>query len=602
MPGSYGLIGNGTTVGLISRRGSLDWLCAPDFDFPSHFSSLLDERTGGRFSLRPAGLFESSQSYLGNEGRSAVLETRFSTPAGTGRVIDWMPWQSTPVVMRQVETLEGTIPWELFCLPRFQYGQIQANPERTSRGICFRPPGLSEHGRLTGTQEIRLDSMLGAGVSRFVLTGGQLRRFSWSFGRNGMRTDELLEHDFSACLDEWDSWLHHCEQPSDCCPSDSSWRAITRRSEVILRLLTHTGTGAVIESPTTSIPCVEHGTRNWDHRYCWLRHIPDTLTAWLELGHFQEARHLRDWVADLVLSTPSQELLPAYSLDGSLVPDEHELHALRGHEGARPVRIGNFSARQFQLDSLASVVLTLEAALPVAPISSDSPLWKRIDETTQLMTQLWRRPDHGLWDLRFRPEHYLASKVACWKGIQSGIHLFEQAGRIVPARWREELHKLRETIRREGFHHDRQVYTQAFGEAELDSSAFLVGISGLRDWSDPDMISTLILLPGELREGPLLRRNRSTHASPDFEGAHLLSTLWWCSSLAEAGRIEEAAEILHELTSLADPLGLLGEGIDVSNGKTSGNFPSARVHSVALTTYRKVARATARSRAPRRAA
>jgi GH15 family glucan-1,4-alpha-glucosidase len=347
---------------------------------------------------------------------------------------------------------------------------------------------------------------------------------------------------------------------------------------------------------------VEHGTRNWDHRYCWLRHIPDALTAWMELGHFQEARRLRDWVADLALSTPPQELLPAYSLDGSLVPDEHELHALRGHEGARPVRVGNFSARQFQLDSLASVVLTLEAGLPVAPILPESPLWKRIDETTQLMTQLWRRPDHGVWDLRLRPEHYLASKVSCWGGIQSGIRLFEQAGRIVPGRWREESRKLSETIQREGFHRDRQVYTQAFGEDELDSSALLVGLAGLRDWSDTDMLSTLILLAGDLREGPLLRRNRSTHASPDFEGAHLLSTLWWCSSLVEAGRAEEAAEILHELTSIADPLALLGEGIDVSNGKPSGNFPSARVHSVALTTYRKVARATARTRAPRKAA
>lgn len=605
MPGPYGLIGNGTTVGIISPRGSLDWLCAPDLDFPSHFSSLLDERSGGRFSIRPSGPFESSQAYLGREGRSAVLETRFSTASGRGRVVDWMPWQTSPVVMRQVETLEGSIPWELFCLPRFQYGQISANPQLTARGICFRPPGLSEHGRLNGTQEIRLDSMLGAGVSRFVLSTGELRRFSWSWGRNGMRSDELLDQDFSACIQEWEDWLHRCPEfveDSSCCPADPAWRAMTLRSEIVLRLLTHSGTGAVIESPTTSIPCVEHGTQNWDHRYSWLRHIPDTLLAWIQLGHEPEARRLWCWVADLVMGTPAQELLPAYGLDGSLVPDEHELHALRGHEGARPVRVGNVSARQFQLDSLASVILSFEAASSIAPLSPESPLWKKLEEITQLAAQLWRRPDHGIWDLRFRPEHYLASKVSCWRGLEAAIRLLRQSGRAVPQRWPEESRKLRETILREGFRHDRQVYTQAFGEDELDSSALLVGLSGLRDWTDPDMLSTLILLEAELREGPLLRRNKSSHASPDFEGAHLLSTLWWCNSLADAGRTEEAAEVLHELVGLSDPLGFFGEGIDTATGRAIGNFPSMRVHGVAISTFRKVARASARLRAPRRAA
>lgn len=604
MKASFGIIGNGKTVAVLSSRGSLDWLCCPELDSPSHFSALLDDRSGGRFSIRPSGPFESGQAYLGREGRSAVLETRFSTPTGRGRVIDWMPWNAGSAVLRQVETLEGTICWELFCLPRFHYGQVAPLPEPVWRGIRFRAPAIHEQGRLSGTAEIQLESMLGAAVSRFELAAGGQRRFAWSWGRERLRAEELLEQGPETCIKEWEQWFHICRDSPEgpCCPSDPAWRMLSVRSEATLRLLTHAGTGAFVESPTTSLPRIRLGTQNWDLRYSWLRHAPEVISAWNQLHHPAEARRLWGWLADLAIATPAHEISPALTLDGSLVPDEHELHALRGHEGARPVRIGNASARLFQLDSVAAVLTALERLPEGVRIADGSPLWKKVEELAVYLGQLWRRPDHGVWDLRMRPEHYLSSKIACWKGIQSAIGLLESHQRMVPARWQEEARKIRDTVLREGFHSERQSFTQAFGESELDSSGLLVGLSGLGDPHAPEVLSTLILLQAELREGPFLKRTRNSHASPDLEGCHVLSTLWWAAALVQSGRAEEARDVLDELARLSAPLGFLGEGLDPSSGAPAGNFPSTCAHAFAIPTLQAASRALERARRARRAA
>ncbi len=596
-------MGNGTTIAFISKKGSVDWLSAPDGDQPSHFSSLLDERSGGRFSIRPAGPFESNQTYLGRKGRSAVLETRFVTPQGEGRVIDWMPWNRNAVLMRQVESLEGRLSWELFCLPRPDYGLSSARPDAVGNGLCFRYGDGALLGRLAGTHTVRLEPMLGAGVTRFDLEGGEQHRFLWAAGRAGSRTEHLLDQGFDETLREWEAWMHACSSEqsfSDALPP--SWQALTIRSEMVLRLLTHAGTGAPMESASTSLPCVQSGTQNWDHRYCWLKHLPGTLEAWLALGHSQESEALSLWLEDLLLAHPAAELASAYRIDGAPIPDEQEMHTLRGHEGARPVRIGNLSSQQFQLDGLAGMLDALALSNQVRRTPPNPRVLRKLEELALLICQLWRRPDHGLWDLRFRPEHYLSSKLACWKGLRSAAQFYRESDRTVPHRWTEEIEKLRQTILREGFHRERQIYTQAFGETELDSSALLVGLWGLEDWSEPSLLSTLIQLESELREGPFLRRSRNSHSSPDFEGGHLLSTLWWCSALARTERADEAAETLSELARLAGPLGILGEGIEVSSGQPVGNLPSLRAHSQWISTSLEVARALEESKRERKAA
>ncbi|NDD93042.1 hypothetical protein EBZ37_13290, partial [bacterium] len=308
MLGAYGIIGNGTSVGIVSSLGSLDWLCCPDSDMGSHFAALLDDRSGGRFSIRPGGKFSSSQKYLGKGQRSAVLETHFVTPQGKGRLIDWMPWGPSPAVLRRVETLEGQISWDLFCLPRFHYGQLTGLSEKVSEGICFRAQVIGEFAQISGNQEVRLDTMLGAGIARFELSAGESRQFVWAWGRNAQRSQALLDLKHEDSLREWDDWLHPCDDAfhARACPSHPLWHEVFIRSEVVLRLLSHSGTGALIQTPCTSLPCVRGGSQNWDHRYCWLRNCPDALSAWIATGHTLEAKRLWGWVSDRILASPPQ--------------------------------------------------------------------------------------------------------------------------------------------------------------------------------------------------------------------------------------------------------------------------------------------------------
>lgn len=590
MSRNHGLVGNGTAVGFIGVNGSLDWLCCPSADDPSHFSALIDDRMGGLFSIRPTGHFDSSQRYLGSDGRSAVLETRFQTTTGKGRLIDWMPLQADPIIRRHVETLEGSLSWELFCLPRFQYGQVAAEPEPTLYGICFRANSLSQMARLDGDRPIRLETMLGAGISRFELKPHETAQFSWSWGKNLLRGEESLSLSFQETIDRWNSWIHRCDSnPHELkCPRKKTWHSIYVRSEVVLRLLTHQGTGAFVESPITSLPEVLGGTQNWDQRYCWLRNTPDILQAWFNSGHHEEALRLWNWVADRILSNEPQNILPAYRVDGSEVPLELEIHQLRGHQGSRPVRIGHQSARRFQLDTAASLLQACQMGAQYFSLPHDSPLWGRIRDLSFMIAQLWRRPDHGAWDLRARPEHYLSSKLACWKGLAAAEQVLKQSDRPVPMKLRDEANKIRETIFREGFDRNRQTYTQYFGSSELDSSAFLIGLMGLQSWTEPEVVSTNLALQNDLRFGSFIKKYQSNHRSDDFDGAHLLSTLWWIASLAELGKSQEAAEILDELCDMAHPLGFLGEGITPDTGRMVGNFPSSRAHGVFISTTKRL--------------
>lgn len=569
----YGIIGNQNTAVIVSRRGSIDWCCLPFLDSPSHFGALLDDNLGGRFQIAPDGDFHSEQQYL---QRTNVLETRFETPTGRAVLTDWMPTEECggrePQLHRQLEVIDGKIRWTMSCMPRFAYGAESAQAERTRDGILFRGslPGDIALLRCSIPSEIDSDGKMA--VANFTLGAGQNARWTWSYGRHskieGFPSPE-------STVEFWRKGAHICD-PSGCLFA-GPWHDMVTRSSLLLKLMTTQFSGAIAEAATTSLPALAGGSRNWDYRYSWVRDTALAVQALSSLGYRKESDSLFGWLADIVTRDGAEGLQSVYSLDGGKYLPEQELTFLSGYAGSRPVRIGNLSARQFQLDIYGHVLLAAQQHFHNNARLPDG-LWPKLAEIAEYVCQAWRRPDRGPWEVRSKPEHFVASKVLCWVTLDRAIWLAEALGAEIPNRWREERNILHNTICNQGFDPSLGAFVRSFGSRELDAAALMIPLVGFLPMEDDRVQTTINTIQTELSDGVLVHRARAIDGLPEFDGAHLLSSFWLVSCLALSGRTDEASDRLAELCSYATPLGLFGEQVDPITGNPVGNFPSASAH------------------------
>lgn len=575
----YGLIGNQNTVLLISRMGGVDWCCLPELDSPSHFSALLDENRGGQFVIAPRGDFHSEQRYI---PRTNLLETHFETPFGRGVLLDWMPIEHEPYrepnIQRRLQVTEGEIEWVLSCTPRFRYGAESTQAEWHRDGILFRGQQHHEIGVLRGTMPMEIVGGGRSAVSRFKLVGGQQARFCWSWGRTG----KLQFPSPQKTVDYWQSRAHHCSdqnpaQRTGSCPFSGPWHDTVVRSALVLRMMTAHFSGAVAESATTSLPCLTGGSKNWDYRYAWIRSSGFFMQALSNLGHQEEADQLFSWLSDILIRDGTEALQSVYTLDGGRFLPEHEVNSLAGYAGARPVRVGNLSARQFQLDVYGHVMLAAHQNL-LTHGSLPQGLWSKLSEIAEYVCQAWRRPDRGPWESRAKPEHFVASKVLCWVALDRAIQMAQTLKIPIPNRWKEEKIILHRTILEQGYDGNRRSFVRAFGDRDLDTSALLIPLLGFLPPDDDRVQGTLDAIQTELSDGALLHLQRASEGIRESEGAHLLSSFWFVSCLALSGRADEASDRLAEICAFASPLGLFGELVDPSNNHPYGNFPSSSAH------------------------
>jgi GH15 family glucan-1,4-alpha-glucosidase len=569
----YGLIGDLQTVALVSRHGSIDWLCLPRFDSGAVFAALLGDAGNGRWLLAPEGEYRSAgRRYMDD---TLVLETDLETDSGAVRLVDFMPPRGeAPDVVRIVHGLRGTVDMRMELVLRFDYGSVvpwvRSLDEQLS-GIC-------------GPDAV-------AFVTPVRLHGENLRTYAEFTVREGERVPFVLtwysshlplpqpvdpEQALQDTIDYWGTWADHCTHTGE-------WHDDVHRSLMVLKALTYAPTGGIVAAPTTSLPEKLGGVRNWDYRYCWLRDATLTLLALLAAGYVEEAGAWRHWLLRALAGGP-ESLQIMYGVGGERRLLEFELPHLAGYERSQPVRIGNAACTQLQLDVFGEVANALYQAR-CQGIEPSEDAWRINRKLLDWLEEGWRQPDEGIWEVRGPRRHFTHSKVMAWVAFDRAVRSVEEFGRPGPAEhWRAIAGEIREQVLREAWNEEVGAFVQSYGSDRLDAAVLVIPLVGFLPATDERMLRTVDAIHRDLLRDGFVERYRADEANvevdglPPGEGVFLPCSFWLANVLSLQGRDAEARELFERLLSLRNDLGLISEAYDPERRRLVGNFPQAFTH------------------------
>ncbi|WP_413544083.1 glycoside hydrolase family 15 protein [Citricoccus nitrophenolicus] len=582
----YALLSDLSTGPLVSRHGSVDWLCLPRFDSPALFSALLGGPDDGRWRLWAPGGEVVERRYV---PYTFILETLWRTPTGTVRVTDFLPPSGDQDdLYRRVECLEGELVVEHDLRIRFDYAralpwfrrvEVPGGPAL----LCTAgPDGVLVSGPLLHATTFPDGQPGPAGnpaprlAGRFRLRAGEdlawtLTWFpSWDEPPvpRAAADAQRQTHDF------WTAWAARLVV-------DSPDEHLVTRSLLVLRALTNLKTGGIVAAPTTSLPEEFGGSRNWDYRYTWLRDAALTIEVLVSHGFTEGALHWRAWLLRAVAGDP-EKLRIMYGLGGERELDEKELEHLSGYEGSRPVRIGNGAAGQYQADVVGEVMLAL-AQLRDAGVREDEYTWGLQKSLLGFCVRNIDRKDHGIWEMRGEPHYFTHGRVMMWAAFNEGLRAVAEHGLDGDAQaWTRHRDALRAEVLDRGFSTSLNSFTQTYGGSEVDASLLQLPHTGFLAADDPRMLGTVAAIERDLQgTRGLVHRYRTDSELDGLQGheyAFLICSFWLVEQYARSGRLDEAEQTMAQLCACATDLGLLAEEYDAGSGRLAGNFPQAFSH------------------------
>ncbi len=591
----YAVLGDTGTAALVSRDGSVDWLCLPRFDSPACFASLLGDDQNGHWLLGPAGEARVSRRYV---DESTVLETTYTTDTGTLRVLDLMPLGDRRAdIVRRVVGVEGSVRVRHEWVVRPGYGKIRPwVSRRDNHGeevivAIAGPDKLVLRGpRLPVAHD-------GRHIDEFDVSAGEELTFAttWVASHHPLPQplpfDERIDH----TLEQARTWAAKCDYRGP-------YREMVVRSLITLRLLTHGGTGGIVAAATTSLPEDFGGERNWDYRFCWLRDASLTLEALLACGYADEARLWRNWLLRAVAGDP-KDLQIMYTVDGARDLFERELGHLAGYEGSKPVRIGNGAAAQRQTDVLGEVMISLQLARQHG-LQENRESWSLQRTLVEEMAQHWDAPDNGLWEIRGPLRHFTHSRVMVWAAFDRAIAAVERHGLPGPAEeWRAIRDKIRDEVLEKGFDTERNTFTQHYETKEVDAALLMLPEVGFIAGDDPRMLGTVKAIEEDLMHEGFLLRYRTSSGVDGLSGSEhpfLACSFWLVEAYARAGRLEDAERLMERLLEVPNDVGLLAEEYDPVQKRFVGNFPQAFSHLTLVQAAVTLAAAKQSAGSPRR--
>jgi len=574
----HGLIGDFQTAALVAKDGTIDWLCAPRFDSPSIFASILDSEKGGRCKITPVRTgFETRQMYLPD---TANLVTRFMTADGVGEVIDFMPVIQGNVptarhrLVRLIRVVRGEMRFQLECQPRFDYARRDHEVELNGQRAIFRSGDLalslrSEMDLSVVGRDIHGEQILHTGQASYVVlesASGQPQPLTVADVRQWLDDSTAFWHD----------WVKRSTY-------NGRWREMVTRSAITLKLMTYAPSGGLVAAPTAGLPEQVGGARNWDYRYTWIRDASFSVEALLNLGFVDEAAAFMIWLYQRLeegAAGPSGPLKIMYRIDGSSDLSEEPLLHLEGYRGSRPVRIGNGASDQLQLDIYGEAIDALYIAQR-RELKAGYEGWRSLMGVLNWLVDHWDQPEEGIWETRGGRRPFVYGRLMSWVAFDRAIRISAEDGKPADlerlVRSRDQIYQ---QISERGWNPRVRAFSQYYGSDVLDASLLHMPRVNFVVPSDARWLETLRAMRRELVSDSLVYRYNPS-ASPDglegSEGTFSLCTFWYVDALARSGYIDEARLTFEKMLTYANPLGLFAEEIGLT-GEQLGNFPQAFTH------------------------
>lgn len=576
----YALIGDCETAALVSREGSIDWLCWPNFSSAACFAALLGTAENGYWSLRPEGEIRSiSRRY---QPGTMIVETTFVTDDGEVCLTDFMPPRGKHSdVVRIVTGIRGKVKMRMEFVIRFDYGLTipwVTRKDEELRAVAASNMVVLRSECVKGeVAKLRGENMTTA--SEFTLKEGHRLCFTLTYGASNEDVPARISPD-DALQDTRDYW---CEW-TDRSQYEGQYGDAVARSLMTLKAMTYRPTGGIVAAVTAGLPEKIGGERNWDYRYCWLRDTSFTLLVLMRAGYTEEAVAWRLWLLRAIAGAPDQ-VQSLYGIGGERQLPEWDAGWLRGYEESRPVRFGNAAAGQFQLDVFGEVAVALQH-VPQAEDDIRVPAAALQAALIDHLCKVWQEPDEGIWETRGGRKHFVHSKVMAWVALDRALKNYERFdGGGDVKRWKKNRNMLHKEICEKGFNKKMNAFTQSYGSDALDASCLRIGLVGFLPMDDPRIIGTVDAIQQNLMQNGLVQRYKPEKAPDGLkgdEGAFLACSFWLVVCLHLLGRKDEAAGMFERLLSLRNDVGLLSEEYDPVAKRMLGNFPQALSH-IALT-------------------
>ena len=577
---NYGAVGNCRTAALISDKGSIDWFCFPDFDSPSVFGKLLDEKKGGNMSFIVGNDYRISQRYLEHTN---ILSTLFEATEGAFEVIDFMPryklldydYYLPPELYRLIRLKRGT--------PRFRVNYNPAlNYARGEVGHKTGPEYVKTYAKANERDTIYLYS----GIPYDVIFNQQevlLQRDEFllvSYNQKLIPIDmNRVNLEFQRTRLYWMNWTNRSKKYT-------AFNEQIERSMLVLKLMSYQRSGAVLAALTTSLPESIGEVRNWDYRFCWLRDASMSIETLVKVGHRGAAERFIAFITGILYSKYDRFQI-MYGIRGERVLTEYDLPHLAGYKNSKPVRVGNDAYHQMQNDSFGYLMDVIYQYYLYFPGTLDEieDMFEVVKNIVRTVMEDWRKPDKGIWEIRGDEKHFVLSKVMCWVALDRAekIAVMLQKGGYAD-KWRCEAELIKTDVFMQGWKEEIQSFSQTYCNTELDSSLLLMEVYGFIDATDLRYKQTVDAIYRKLMYKGLMFRYNNVDDFGIPSSAFTICTFWMVRALYVTGRQAEALTLFETLLSYSNHLGLFSEDLDFDTKSQLGNFPQAYSHLALINT------------------